>query len=218
VLIVDDHLLFAEAVASMLEAKGGFTVVGVAGSVAEARAMVEEHTPDVVTLDVELPDGDGIDFARELHANGVTSRVFMLTFRDDPLTASQAVQAHVAGFGAKDMSADKLIEGLTWAARGGKWIEPRVLNAVLEGLLAEPTPTPEQQKLALLTPREREVLECMALGLDRAASGRRLFLSTNTVRTHSRNLFAKLGVHSSLEAVAHLRRAGAMVGQDDISA
>ena len=209
VLVADDHRAFADAIAIRLEAEPDIAVVGVAGTAASAEEMARSLQPDVIVLDVEFGDGDGIEVARRLREEAPQVRIVVVTFHDDTLTASSAARAGVAGFLAKDASTEELVGAIRIAARGGTWIHERVLGRVLEELAqGSPRRTPEQELFDRLTQREADVLDGMIRGLDRASIGRELYLSTNTVRTHTRNLLAKLGVHSSLEAVALALRAG----------
>jgi DNA-binding NarL/FixJ family response regulator len=217
VLIADDHRSFAEAIALRLAAEADFVVVGTVGTVEAAEEAATSLRPDVLLLDVELGRGDGIGLARRLRDTLQATKVVIVTFRDDIDTASAAVRAGVSGFMAKDATPDELVQAVRNVARGERWIQPRLLGPVLDELSRHPgSLTQDQHKLAKLSDRERVVLHCLVRGMDRASIARELFLSTNTVRTHTRNLLAKLDVHSSLEAVAVALRAGMRPVDDSI--
>lgn len=209
VLVVDDHRSFAEALTLRLSQEAGLIVLGALRSVDEAETSIPALQPDVVLLDIEVGRGDGVALARQLRTSCPNVATVMMTFRDDPPTASAAIRAGALGFVTKDATTDELLTAIRTTADGGRWIQPRLLGPVLDELTRHPgTLGPEQQQLTALSERELAVLRYMVRGMDRKAIAGELFLSTNTVRTHTRNLLAKLEVHSSLEAVALALRAG----------
>lgn len=209
VLVADDHRAFADALAALVGAEEDLIVVGVGTSAATALSLAESLRPDVLLLDVEFPDGDGIEVAERLRTTAPGVRVVVVSGHDDVATAAGAVRAGAIGFVTKEASSEELVGAVRSAAKGQAWVEARLLAGVLGELARGSAPrTPEQEKLDRLTQRERQVLECMVRGLDRGSIARTLFLSTNTVRTHSQRLLAKLEVHSTLEAVALALRAG----------
>lgn len=213
VMVADDHRVLVDALAARLDAEADIVVVGKTYSSVGARSMARSLRPDVLLLDVEFGDGDGsgdgLDIARRLQQELPATQIVMLTAHDDTATASAAVLAGVSGYVAKDATSSELIAAIRLAASGDAWIQPRILRRVLDDLAhRRPRLTADQERVARLTDRETEILGLMVAGMDRAAIARRLYLSTNTVRTHVRNLFTKLGVNSSLEAVALGMRAG----------
>jgi DNA-binding NarL/FixJ family response regulator len=209
VLIVDDHRSFAEALALRLSAEPDLVVVGTVTVAADVEACVADVQPDIVLLDAELGRGDGIAIAHRLRTTSPTVSSIIVTFRDDAATACAAVRSGAVGFVAKDVALDDLLAAVRAVGRGERWIQPRLLGAVLDELARHPgTLSEDQRRIAALSDRERDVLQHLVHGKDRATIARELFLSTNTVRTHTRNLLAKLDVHSSLEAVALALRAG----------
>ena len=203
VLIVDDHRVFAEAIASRLQAEADLSVVGQANTAAQALDAVETLDPDVVLMDVELGGDDGIDLAARLRAAYPALAIIVVSFLTDPVRVGEAVRAGAAGWVTKDAPTEELLGAIRGVAVGESWIPPRLLTGVLRDLLTTRRLVDEdEERLGRLTPRERSVLDMMADGLDRSAIAERMFLSTNTVRTHVQNIFAKLHVRSSLEAVA----------------
>ena len=203
VLIVDDHRVFAEAIASRLQVEADLHVVGQANTAAQALDAVETLDPDVVLLDVELGGDDGIDLASRLRATYPSLAIIVVSFLTDPVRVGEAVRAGAAGWVTKDAPTEELLGAIRGVAVGESWIPPRLLTGVLRDLLTTRRLVDEdEERLGRLTPRERSVLDMMADGLDRSAIAERMFLSTNTVRTHVQNIFAKLHVRSSLEAVA----------------
>jgi DNA-binding NarL/FixJ family response regulator len=209
VLIVDDHRSFAEAIALWLSAEPDIVLVGTIVSLTDADATIRALRPDVLVLDVEVRRENSLPLASCLRTELPGMATVVVTFRDDVETASAAVRAGVLGFVVKDAEPSDLLHAIRAAARGEAWIQPRLLAPVLGELTRHPgTLTPDQQKLARLSEREQDVLAYMVRGYDRASIASELYLSSNTVRTHTRNLLAKLDVHSSLEAVALALRAG----------
>lgn len=210
VLIVDDHKVFADALSWRLNAEPDLEVVAVANTPNAALRAIDLRDPDVVVLDVELAEnGDGIDLIRSLQETSPGTRVLVVTAHDDPSTAVRAVGAGARAFVPKDTPSDELVVVVRAVMAGETRVPPQLLTEVISSLRRVNAEQNEwQQKLARLTAREREVLELMVAGLDRAAIAKRLYLSINTVRTHNKNILSKLDVHSSLEAVSVALRAG----------
>lgn len=141
----------------------------------------------------------------------------VLAEKDDPRRAALALQAGACGWVAKDSSLQRLLAVIRGVLRDETHLPPALLTGVLRELMADRKHRTESEQLVeSLTPREREVLRCMVAGLGRKAVAERLFLSPHTVRTHMQNVLGKLGVHSTLAAVALARRAG--VGPADLAA
>jgi DNA-binding NarL/FixJ family response regulator len=208
VLIIDDHRVFAEAVATRLGAEPDILVVGTASNGRESIAAVEELRPDLVLIDVELAGEDGIEVAERLREMRPDLVLVVVTCLSDPVRVRDAVSLGALGWVTKDAPTDELLSAVRGAMRGESWIPPSILTGVLRELLLTRRELGEdEERLSRLTPRERHVLECLADGLDRVAIAERLYLSANTVRTHVQNILAKLQVHSSLEAVALALRA-----------
>lgn len=211
VLIVDDHEVFAEAVRALLSREPDLHPVWIARTVPEAQALLGRHRPAVVVLDLLLGDGSGLQVADHVREHSAGSRVLVLTGFTSPEPAVAALQRGVLGWLPKTVDSDRLVEAVRGVARGEAWLSPDLLGDVLPRLIAQAGAVP-RDPLAALTPREREVLQCMVDGLTRGEIASRLYLSANTVRTHTQNLLAKLGVHSTLESVALALRHGVVPG------
>lgn len=203
VLIVDDHRVFAEAMATRLDAEPDVSVVGTAANATEALSALRSLRPDLVVMDVDLSSEDGIGLAARLRELQPDLAVVIATCSSDPARVRDAVAVGILGWVTKEAAADELLTAIRGAMRGESWIPPSILTGVLRELTdARREADEDENRLSRLTPRERHVLDCMADGLDRNAIAERLYLSTNTVRTHVQNILNKLSVHSSLEAVA----------------
>ncbi|MFF0437238.1 response regulator [Streptomyces sp. NPDC004327] len=213
VLVVDDHRVFAESLAAALAAEPDVEVAA-AGSGAAAlrcldRAAGEGRRFDVVLLDGDLGDGDGVPLVAELREGRPQLRIVVVAEKDDAHRAALALQAGAWGWVAKDCSLQRLLAVVRGVLRDETHLPPALLTGVLRELTEARRHRTESERLVeSLTPREREVLRCMVAGLGRKAVAERLFLSPHTVRTHMQNVLGKLGVHSTLAAVALARRAG----------
>jgi two-component system, NarL family, nitrate/nitrite response regulator NarL len=197
ILIVDDHTLFAEAVKMALGAHG-YTVAGIVGSVEDAVPAVRELAPDLVLVDVALPDGNGLALGRTIAREHPGMRVVALSGLDDPSAVKEALQGGLHGYVIKDTPVARLVQAIE-TVLGGDVVVPRSVSPRVAGAR-----TSEEEAAALLvaqlTPREREVLDLLVQGKSGASIGRSLGISPNTVRTHVQNVLTKLQVRSRLEA------------------
>lgn len=238
VLVVDDHRIFAESLAAALAAEPDVDVAAAGSGPAALRclerAAAEGRRYDVILVDAELgtlsPGGgrmasgpvpvpapnsgesapvDGLSLVAGVRSGQPSARTVVLAEKDDPRRAALALQAGASGWVAKDCSLQRLLTVVRGVLRDETHLPPALLTGVLRELTAARKHRTESERLVeSLTPREREVLRCMVAGLGRKAVAERLFLSPHTVRTHMQNVLGKLGVHSTLAAVALARRAG----------
>ncbi len=200
ILLVEDHASLRQAVASMLEREPGFTVVGQAGSVAEARQML--NGADVAIVDLGLPDGYGGELIKELRALNPQAQALVLSASLDKPQIARAVECGAAGVLHKAAGMDEIADAVR-RLRAGETLLP--LEEIVE-LLRFASHRKEQehearQAVARLTPREKEVLQALAEGLDRQEIAQRLHISIETERNHMASILAKLGVHSRLQAL-----------------
>ncbi len=209
VLIVDDHALLAEALAARLGREPDLVILPIAPDARRALALTATERPHVLVLDLTLGAENGLEVLDRVRKAHPDVRVVVLTAMSDLDAMVQAVRRGAVGWLEKTESADLVARVIRSAARRGGWIPPDVLGEVLRRLLSgDAEPTAGARLLAGLTPREREVLQCMVDGLGRAEIAERLGLSANTVRTHTQNLLSKLDMHSALEAITLAMRAG----------
>jgi len=204
VLVVDDHVVFSDALATILRTEPEIEVVGKGGTVQEAISSARALQPDVVLLDVHMPDGSGVEAAAAIKKDRPQTQVVILTSDEDEAVLRSAVQAGVTGYLSKHESAAQVVQAVRSAARGEALIAPYMLARLLHGLKKKDEPAPA----TLLTKRELEVLSELALGQDNEAVAKVLRMSPNTVRTHVQNILSKLDVHSKLEAVSRGIREG----------
>lgn len=206
VLIVDKERIFADAVAAELEAEHDITVVAAIRPAAHDEYPIAGRHADVLVLDADLPGDTANSLCQKATSLDAPSRVIMLSDSSEPERIMAALRAGASAWVRKDESFEYLLQVLRGVARGETWLPPTETGIVLRMLMrAQDQQQENDTLLAALTPREREVLACMADGAGRRDVAEQLYLSANTVRTHLRNLMAKLGVHSTLEAVAMTR-------------
>ncbi len=205
VLLVDDHQLLTGALSKMLAQEPDITVIGVAGTVAEAKAMSRERL-DVVLMDYRLPDGTGAEATRAIKARWPAARVVMLTALNDDETVLESIQAGADGYLTKDRAVDEVVNAVR-AANAGETLLPRsVIVGIAQRVAAARDRGAERQHIEPLTPRELEVLRALTEGLSTPEICERLYIAPNTLRTHVQNIMGKLRVHSKLEAVAFALR------------
>jgi DNA-binding NarL/FixJ family response regulator len=208
VLIADSKPLFGEAVRAELEAQPDVSVIGLATDGMQAVAQARMLIPDVVVLDVNVPNGDGVRATRlivdETHAS-----VLLVADDEDEELLLEAVHAGAAGYVSRGAPLGELIEGVRGVARGDVAIPREMLPGLIRGLVRRR----RDQEVALrvtsvLTRREREILAMLSEGADNDRIAQVLVISPQTVRTHTQNILRKLGVHSRLEAAAFVLRNG----------
>jgi DNA-binding NarL/FixJ family response regulator len=209
VLIVDDHLAFSGAVEIAINTQAGMISVAEAASVVEAIDAVRRLAPDVVLMDVHLPDGDGIDATRQIVELGLGTRVLILTAHTDVEVMSRAASAGACGFLPKESSVGAVLRAIRAAGDGQMVVDGSTLAAIL-GRLVRPATAPPGSlpNTPALTPREHDVLGLMGHGRDPHAIARELGISLNTCRGYQKSILAKLGAHSQLEAVVIASRRG----------
>jgi DNA-binding NarL/FixJ family response regulator len=206
VLIVDDHEMLAESLSRVLDEEPDMVAVGLAQSLAQARARVPSNAPDVLLLDRRLPDGDGVAAIAELRELRPSMSVVVLTAATGDDVLVRAIEAGAAGFVSKTRGLQEVTSAVRAAAAGEAVISPEMLSRLLPKLRRGSGPDPD------LTRREHEVLGMLARGLSNAAIAEELHVSVHTVRNHIANLSAKLGAHSKLEALSVAVRRGLVSG------
>jgi DNA-binding NarL/FixJ family response regulator len=206
-LIVDDHQVFAEGLEAVFRAEPDFEPLPAITDPDQVVATVMAERPDAVIMDVHLGDVNGIDLTALLTAQPDPPAVVVLTAYCDTATAIGAIQAGAMGFVSKEGPAEHVVTAVRAAVLGGTWFPAGLLGVVLAAT-QKPFSEPLGQLFGQLTEREREVLQLMVSGLDRHSIAARLYRSPDTVKTHIRNIAAKLGTQSATEAVAVALSAG----------
>lgn len=205
-LVVDDHVLVRMGLRTLLGGVPGIEVVGEAGSVAEALTAAEACRPDVILMDVRLPDGSGVDACRQIRSTQPTVRVVMLTsFADDEAIFS-AILAGAAGYLLKQTRAEKLLEAIETVGQGGSLLDPEVTQRVLERIRRTAEAPVPDDRLASLSKQERRILPLIAGGKTNRQIAEALGLSEHTVKAYVSDLLGKLALRRRSEAAAFFAR------------
>ena len=209
VLLVEDHASFRQAAAFTFEREAGFKVMGQAGSLAEARKILEQGAPDVAVIDLVLPDGYGWELIKELRAANRRAQALVLTAELDRAEIGRAVENGAAGILHKTAELEEVVDAVR-RLKAGEALIP--LEEVVELLRFASSRKDEdyeaRQAIARLTPREREILQALGEGLDSHGIAEQLYISLRTERNHMTNILAKLRVHSRLQALIFAVRHG----------
>jgi DNA-binding NarL/FixJ family response regulator len=198
VFLLDDHEVVRRGVRELLEAEDDIEVVGEAGTAAEALARIPPTKPTVAVLDVQLPDGNGVEVCREIRSEFPEIACVMLTSFADDEALFNAIMAGAAGYLLKQVRGNDLVDGIRRVAGGASLLDPALTARVLERLRAEPEP----DELAGLTPQERKILGYIADGLTNRQIGEQMFLAEKTVKNYVSNVLSKLGMSRRTEAAA----------------
>jgi len=209
VLLCDDQALVRSGFRMILEARPDLEVVGEAEDGLRAVELAAELQPDVILMDVRMPNLDGVEATRRLTQSGAAARVIVLTTYDLDEYVYQAIRAGASGFLLKDVEPAQLVDAVRVVAAGDALLSPSITRRLLDRFARSlPDPAPPPPSLASLTEREVEVLRLMASGLSNAELAERLFVSEATVKTHVSNLLHKLGVRDRVQAVILAYEAG----------
>jgi DNA-binding NarL/FixJ family response regulator len=203
VAIADDHSLVRQGLRRYLDTAGDIDVVGEASNGEEAVTLVESETPDIVLLDIRMPEMDGLAAARRIRQQHPDVGVIMLTAYDDRQFVVEAVRAGARGYVLKARDAEHLIQTVRLVAGGNMVIDPQLVVALAEEL----TDAKERDRKAeTLTAREVEVLQLLAFGHTNKDIAEQLYISPDTVKTHLEHIFEKLGTSDRTAAVAEALR------------
>lgn len=189
VFLVDDHEVVRRGVAALLQVEPDIEIVGEAATVAQALTRIPATLPDVVVLDVRLPDGSGIEVCRQLHEAAHPIRSLLLTSYDDDEAVQAAVLAGAAGYLLKEVAGNRLVEGVRRIAAGQSLLDPAITELVLRRLRE---PEDLDPRISQLTPREREILVRIAEGMTNREIGAELYIAEKTVKNAITTLLAKL--------------------------
>lgn len=202
VLLADDHALMRESFRALLDASPGYTPVGEASNGAEAVRMAGHLRPDVVLMDVRMPEVDGIEATRQICSAPATAdvKVLILTTFDLDEYVYSALQAGASGFLVKDATAAELLNGIRLVAAGEALLAPRVTRRLIDTFTGQGGPA-APRGLEVITDREREVLGLIARGLSNTEIAEHLHLGVGTVKTHITRLLSKLGARDRAQLV-----------------
>lgn len=208
--LVDDHELVRRGIAELLSTQPDMEVVGEASTAAQARAGIFATTPDVVILDVRLPDGNGIDVCRDARSTSPSTRCLILTAYDDDEAIYAAVLAGAAGYVLKDIRGSRLVDSIRSVAAGRSLLDPALTSRVVERLRTQHSRDPRLESLGR---REQQILTLIAEGMTNRQIGDSLSLAEKTVKNYVSSLLSKLGLHRRTQAaVLHLESREPLAG------
>jgi DNA-binding NarL/FixJ family response regulator len=206
VLLVDDHEVVRQGLRALLESNETIDVVGEAGTAADAVRRVGYDGPDVVVMDVRLPDGSGVDACREIRSRWPDIRVLMLTSYADEEALVAAIMAGAAGYVLKRINSDELVNSVQRVGRGESLLDPEMTERLFRKIRGE---AEEDPLLARLSPQERKILDLIAAGMTNREIAEELYLAEKTVKNYVSNLLGKLEMKRRSEAAAYAARLAA---------
>ena len=233
-LLVDDHVLFRSGIRSLLQCYAEFDIVGEAGDGMEGAKRATQLQPDVVLLDLNMPGMSGCEAARLISQENPNCHVLMLTVSEEAEDLFDALRSGACGYLLKNIEAEALVAGIRAAAMGESVISPRMMSALLAGIRQQAAPShPKLSDTApgqvgkretinggkagdgeSLTPREAEILECVARGLSNKEIARELDIAESTVKIHVQNILRKLGLTSRVQAAVYAVERGVGLAGD----
>lgn len=199
--LLDDHEIVRRGIRELLETEPDLSVVGEAGSAAQARRIVPAVRPDVAVLDARLPDGSGIDICREIRSQFPETKALILTSFDDEEALSTAILAGASGYLLKDIKGNGLLDAIRAVASGKNLLDPARVRRVRDAWSREHARDP---KLQSLTPQERRILDLIAEGLTNRQIGDRLGLAEKTVKNYVTGILGKLGLQRRTQAALYV--------------
>ena len=204
-LVVDDHEVVREGLVALLSRREEFQVVAEAGTVAEALAATRRFEPDLVVMDVRLPDGSGIEACREIRAEFPATRIVMLTSYPDEEAVLSAILAGASGYLLKQIRGRDLVSALEAVGRGDSLLDPAVTERVLERVRRIASGD-DKDELSELTPQERKILLLVADGKTNKEIATEVFLSDKTVKNYVSSILSKLNLQRRAQAAAFVAR------------
>jgi DNA-binding NarL/FixJ family response regulator len=208
IVIVDDHQVFVETLKFAIKQNKDMEVLGEAGSCEDCLELIRRISPSILILDICLPDGDGLSLVPKINKLSPDTNILILTSFSDEDTLMRALDLGVSGFVGKNQHLPELMNAIRMAEQGEIAIPTSLLLGLLSRKLIPRKQATNVRDYEPLTPRESEILSCLAKGYSAGEIAEILSISPLTVRTHIRNLIEKLGVHSRLEAVTFALQKG----------
>ena len=198
VLIADDHAIFRDGLCKLLDSDETITIVGEAGNGAECIKMLGRLKPDILLLDLRMPDKNGLAVLEEVNFDTIPTRVIVLTAAEDDRDLVRAMRLGARGVVAKESAIDLLVKSIHGVHAGGTWLDSQMTAGVINAFSASSKSGARSEK-PLLSDREMEVVQLVAQGFQNKEIGKELFISEQTVKNHLHNIFDKLGVSDRLE-------------------
>jgi DNA-binding NarL/FixJ family response regulator len=210
ILIVDDHPLFRRGLKAVLEPNNQFEVVGEAKNGAEALEMVRKLDPDLMVVDISLPDQSGIELTRKIRNLLPETRIMIVSMHSKIDYVAEAFQAGARGYVVKESASESLLQGLEQVSKGDYYLDSSLSQQVVKKLIG---PQDKENQISHssyggLTPREQEVMRLLAEGLSSKKVAEKLFISPKTVENHRASIMNKLDLHSTIELVRYAAKLG----------
>lgn len=209
-VVIDDHPLFREGLKSVIERSADFELTGEAGYAREGFELVKETRPDVVIVDISLPDQSGIELTKQICAAVPQSRVLIVSMHNKIDYVAEVLQAGSKGYVLKGSPAEKLMDGLAAVARNEYFIDSALSGELAKNLLESPSreKSISDTSYQTLTPREQEIMRSLVEGARPREIARTLCISTKTVENHRTNIMNKLGMNSMVDLIRYATRIG----------
>jgi DNA-binding NarL/FixJ family response regulator len=210
IVIVDDHPLFREGLKSIIGRNTAYSVVGEAKTGRKGLQIAMKFKPDLVLIDISLPDKSGIQLTREIRNQLPETRVLIISMHSKIDYIAEAFQAGATGYVVKESASNGLLKGLETVIRGDYFLDSSLSHAVVESLLNLPIKEARirDDEYGSLTPREQEIMRLLAEGLSVKEIAAKLYISPKTVENHRSNIMNKLGLHSAIELIRYAARLG----------
>lgn len=210
IMIVDDHPLFREGLKTIVNRDNRYTVCAEAGNGREGIAMAKERRPDIMLVDISMPEKNGVQMIRELKSSLPETQFIIISMHSEADYIVEAFRAGATGYMIKESASSQLIKGLDTVAAGELFLDNALSQEVVFKLLQSKPDSPggSNDPYSTLTPREQEVMRMLAEGLTAKEVAGKLFISPKTVENHRTNLMKKLGLKSTVELVRYAARLG----------
>ena len=203
VLLVDDHVLFRSGVRTLLERSDDFEVVDETGDGLEGIKRARSLKPDVVLLDLNMPGVGGIEAVKAIVEESPEVRVLMLTVSEDAADLMEALRSGASGYLLKNIEMEELVSAIRRAASGDSVVSPQMTAKLIQGVREQPRVSDKLVERDRFSPRERDILSCLARGESNKEIARELDLAESTVKIHVQNIFKKLGVTSRVQVALY---------------
>lgn len=207
IVLADDHKMLREGLRTILENEPELEVVGEADDGRLALKLVRELSPDLVVMDIGMPNLNGIEATRQIRSSNAKVKVIALSMHSDKRYVLRMLEAGASGYVLKSAACDELVRAIAAVTREQSYLSPEIASIVVDNYMKRPTPG-RRSTFGALRPREREVLQLLAEGLTNIKIAARLHISPRTVEAHRRNIMRKLDIHSIAELTKYAVREG----------